>query len=75
MQRHILQVNELLLKKWGGFSAESISDLEVLYEFEIQGTNIPSWFKQTAKWYVNDALDKSDLIAALDNLSKRGILD
>ena len=65
----------LTIEKWGGFSNESITDVEVLYEFDIQGTNIPAWFKHTAKWYVNETLDKSALIEALENLSKRGILN
>ena len=63
------------LEKLGGFSNESISDIEVLYEFNIKGQIIPSWFKDTIKWHLSESLDKSDFVNALEHLSKIGILN
>ncbi len=37
-------------------------------------TNIPSWFKNNAKWWKEDRLSDRDIINAMENLLKRGII-
>jgi len=39
-----------------------------------EDTNIPSWFKTNAKWWKEDKISDEDIINAIENLLKRGII-
>ena len=39
-----------------------------------EDTNIPSWFKTNAKWWNEDKISDRDIINAIENLWKRGII-
>ena len=69
------------LKQWGGFASQSASDSQLLAQFGIEGTSIPTYFKQTAKWFLDadaddadDGLTAQEFVAALSYLGQRGLL-
>ena len=66
-----------LLKKWAGFSEESVSDEEFLKNLGLEGTKIPSWFKksQVAKWVIEETISQRELIDTLKFFEKNGILN
>ncbi|MEW6043145.1 MAG: hypothetical protein AB1608_02675 [Thermoproteota archaeon] len=64
-----------ILKRWGGFDVQSADDSEVLTTFGIKGTKIPSWFKNTAKWYIDGEVTKDEFVTALMYFKKEGLLD
>jgi len=39
-----------------------------------EDTNIPSWFKTNAKWWKEGKISDEDIINAIENLLKRGII-
>ncbi len=68
------------LKQWGGFASQSASDSQLLAQFGIEGTSIPPYFKQTAKWFLDaddggDGLTAQEFVAALSYLGQRGLLN
>ncbi len=67
------------LKQWGGFASQSASDSQLLAQFGIEGTSIPAYFKQTAKWFLDaddgdGGLTAQEFVAALSYLGQRGLL-
>ena len=67
------------LKQWGGFASQSASDSQLLAQFGIEGTSIPPYFKQTAKWFLDaddgdGGLTAQEFVAALSYLGQRGLL-
>jgi len=40
----------------------------------LEDTNVPSWFKNNAKWWKEDKISDRDIINAIENLLKRGII-
>ena len=62
-----------ILKKWGGFAAETASDADVLAAFGMDGTSIPSYFKHTAKWFIDDLTHK-EFIDALTYFEENKLL-
>jgi len=39
-----------------------------------EDTNVPSWFKNNAKWWKEDKISDEEIINAIENLLKRGII-
>ena len=63
-----------VLKKWGGFDVDIASDIEVLAEFGVKGEIIPSYFKQTVKWVIQDQISQQDFVNALQFFKSKGLL-
>ena len=67
---HEAKNQELLssIKKWGGYSPESISDSELLEKIGIKGQHIPSWFMRTTGWLVNNQTTQEEFFDAIKYL-------
>jgi len=63
-----------VLKKWGGFDVDTASDIEVLAEFGVKGEVIPSYFKQTVKWVIQDQITQEEFVNALQFFKSKGFL-
>ncbi len=64
-----------VLKKWSGFDVQSADDSEVLATFGIKGTEIPSWFKNPTRWYLEGKLTKDEFVNALVYFKAERLLD
>ncbi len=63
------------LRARGGYSPPKfINDAEFLGAFGFQGTTVPDYFKDMAKWFMDGTLDRQDLMHALTCLEGRGLL-
>ncbi len=54
------------LKAWGGYSPEYADDAEFLGAFGFQGTTVPDYFRNIAKWFIDGTLDRQTLVNALE---------
>jgi hypothetical protein len=65
-----------MLKRWAGFSEDSISDQEFLKNLGLEGTKLPSWFKQSqvSKWVIAEAISQRELLDTLKIFQKSGLL-
>jgi len=66
-----------LLKRWAGFSEDSVSDEEFLKNLGLEGIKIPSWFKksQVSKWVIEEIISQRELLDTLKFFEKNGILN
>ena len=62
------------LSEWDR-SPEHVGDDEFLNVFEIKGTAVPNYFKDTTQWFIDGALGKQELINALTYLQDQGLLE
>ena len=65
-----------LLKRWAGFSEDSVSDEEFLKNLGLEGTKVPSWFKksQISKWVIEETISQRELLDTLKFFEKSGLL-
>lgn len=56
-----------LLKRWAGFSEDSVSDEEFLKNLGLEGTKMPSWFKksQVTRWVIEETISQRELLDTL----------
>lgn len=66
-----------LLKKWAGYSEDSIPDEEFLKNLGLEGTKIPSWFKksQVSKWVIDQTISQRELLDTLKFFESSGLLN
>ena len=62
------------IKKWGGYSSESISDSELLKIVGIDAQHIPSWFMKTSKWVISEDVTPQEFTSALKYMYEKGII-
>jgi len=64
-----------MIKDWGGFSNNSVSDSEILSYLEIEGYHVPSWMKDSkiVKWVLDEKVTQQELVNALKYLEKEGL--
>ena len=62
------------IKKWGGYSAESASDSDLLESIGVEAKHIPSWVKKPTRWIVNGDLTTEEFINAIKYLHEKGII-
>lgn len=63
-----------IVKQWGGYSAKSISDSEMLSDMGIDAKHIPSWYMKTSKWVVNNDVTPEEFVNAIKYLYDKGII-
>ena len=65
-----------LLNKWAGFSEEVVTDSELLDIIGLDGTTIPSWYKNMiAKWMIqNEVVSENEFLNALNFFYNNGLL-
>ena len=63
------------LKAWGGYSSEYADDAEFLAAFGFEGTSVPEYFRDIAKWFIRGDLDRQTLINALEYFEDNGLLE
>ena len=56
-------------------TGDPASASDVLAEFGMKGNTIPSWFKQTTKWFISGDVTRDDFVNALNDFKKRGLLN
>ena len=63
-----------LLKRWAGFSEDSVSDEEFLKNLGLEGTKMPSWFKksQVARWVIEETISQRELLDTLKFFKNSG---
>ena len=64
-----------MIKDWGGFSTNSVSDYEMLSYLEMEGYHVPLWMKDSkiAKWVLDGKVTQQELVDALKYLEKLGV--
>ncbi|MGI0088401.1 MAG: hypothetical protein ACREBI_10680 [Nitrosotalea sp.] len=62
------------IKEWGGYSATSISDSQLLSEIGIDGKSIPPWFMKTAKWVAQGEESQQDFVKGVKYLYEKGLV-
>jgi len=69
-------LNMQIIKDWGGFSNNSVSDSEMLSYLGIEGDYVPSWMKHSkiTKWVLDGKVTQQELVNALKYLEKEGWL-
>ncbi len=65
----------VIIDQWAGYLENTSSDSEMLQSIGLDGEHIPSWTKKLGGWVNEGLIDKADLINALKNLHKRGIVN
>jgi len=63
-----------VIEMWGGFSSESVSDSELLQGIGIEAQEIPSWFKETARWVVKGETTQDEFVDAIKYMYEKGII-
>lgn len=58
-----------VIKEWGGYSPNSISDSQLLQALGLQGNHIPSWVLKTTKLVVNGEMSEQEFSNMLKYLS------
>ena len=64
-----------MIKDWGGFSNNAVSDYEILSHLEIEGYSVPSWMMDSkiAKWVLDGKVTQQELVDSLKYLEKLGV--
>ena len=55
-----------VLSQWSGYSQAISDDAELLSSLGLQGDSLPSWTKNLGEWVIQEKLDVSELIMAID---------
>jgi YVTN family beta-propeller protein len=54
-----------VLSQWSGYSQTTSNDAEVLSVMGLQGESLPAWTKHLGEWVIQEKLDVSELITAI----------
>ena len=63
-----------IVKEWGGYLPQSISDSQMLDSMGLEGDHAPSWLMKTAKWVVDGSVTLQDFKNAIEYLHDKGII-
>jgi len=63
-----------IIKKWGGYMPQSVSDSQLLNSMGIKGDHIPSWFVKTTKWVADGSFTVGDFENAVEYMHDKGII-
>jgi len=55
-----------VLSQWSGYSQVISDDAEMLSSLGLQGDSLPSWTKHLGEWVIQEKLDVSELIMAIN---------
>jgi hypothetical protein len=55
-----------VLSQWSGYSQEESTDAELLSSLGLQGESLPAWTKHLGEWVIQEKLDVSELITAIN---------
>lgn len=69
------QDHMISIKKWSGYSSESITDSQMLHDIGINADYVPSWVKKTTKWIMSNEITEQDFVNAIQYLHKKGIVN
>jgi hypothetical protein len=70
------QQSDLLtvIKDWGGYSSNALSDSQMLGKIGLTGNYIPSWVKKTTEFVVNGEISPQDFTNSINYLSQKGLI-
>jgi len=60
-----------VLSQWSGYSQEESTDTELLASLGLQGESLPAWTKNLGEWVVQEKLDVSELITAIQYVNNQ----
>jgi len=60
-----------VLSQWSGYSQTTSDDAEVLSSLGLQGDSLPAWTKNLGEWVVQEKLDVSELITAIQYVNNQ----
>jgi YVTN family beta-propeller protein len=63
-----------VVKEWGGYLPQSISDSQMLNSMGFKGDHTPSWLMKTTKWVVDGSITLQDFENAIEYLHDAGII-
>jgi len=63
-----------IIKEWGGYLPQSVSDSQLLNSMGIKGDHIPSWFVTAAKWVADGSFTVGDFENAVEYMHDKGII-
>jgi len=55
-----------VLSQWSGYSQVTSDDAEMLSVIGLQGDSLPAWTKHLGEWVIQEKLDVSELITAIN---------
>ena len=65
----------VIIDQWAGYSKNTSSDSEMLQSIGLDGEYIPNWTKKLGEFVNKGLIEETDLINAIKNLHKRGIIN
>ena len=60
-----------VLSQWSGYSQEESTDTELLASLGLQGESLPTWTKNLGEWVIQEKLDVSELIMAINYVNNQ----
>ncbi|TLX81589.1 MAG: YncE family protein, partial [Thaumarchaeota archaeon] len=63
-----------IVKEWGGYLPQSISDSQMLNSMGLKGDHTPSWLMKITKWVVDGSVTLQDFENAIEYLHDTGII-
>jgi hypothetical protein len=60
-----------VLSQWSGYSQEESTDTELLASLGLQGESLPAWTKNLGEWVIQEKLDVSELIMAINYVNNQ----
>jgi len=60
-----------VLSQWSGYSKVTSDDAEVLSSLGLQGDSLPAWTKNLGEWVIQEKLDVSELITAIQYVNNQ----
>ncbi|MDA0852894.1 MAG: hypothetical protein O3B79_00005, partial [Crenarchaeota archaeon] len=60
-----------VLSQWSGYSQVTSDDAELLSTMGLQGESLPAWTKNLGEWVVQEKLDVSELITAIEYVNNQ----
>jgi hypothetical protein len=60
-----------VLSQWSGYSQVTSDDAEVLSTMGLQGDSLPAWTKNLGEWVIQEKLDVSELITAINYVNNQ----
>jgi len=60
-----------VLSQWSGYSQVISDDAEVLSSMGLQGKSLPAWTKHLGEWVIQEKLDVSELITAINYVNNQ----
>jgi len=60
-----------VLSQWSGYSQVISDDAEMLSSLGLQGDSLPAWTKHLGEWVIQEKLDVSELIMAINYVNNQ----